>query len=307
MFIGSLAWSTLSDRIGRKPAFMWTVLIYSVGSGLSGLAPTYPLLLAVRVLTGLGLGGEIPIANTLVAEFVPARVRGRVMAVIANMFPCGWVLASLAGIFVGIPYGWRALYFLGLAPAVLCFFISRWIPESVRYLLGRGDVDAANKVLGRIGAPPASTDTVVRGEDVEVGTVPRFTELYSKPYRQRTAVLSTVLFLGFFVAYGFGGWMPSLLIGPPYNLPAAIVQLRPSDQPWGDRYQCVNSGVDRPTWQKIDYINILCTKRGDLSDIWPAEPESELRSIPGLRFPFRRLVQWREQRNNNLGNRNLSH
>ncbi len=220
MFIGSLAWSTLSDRIGRKPAFMWTVLIYSVGSGLSGLAPSYPLLLAARALTGFGLGGEIPIANTLVAEFVPARVRGRVMAVIANMFPCGWVLASLAGIFVGVPYGWRALYFIGLAPAVLSFFIRRWIPESVRYLLRRGDVDAANKVLERIGAPPPSTNTIAMREDVEVGTVPRFTELYSRTFRQRTVVLSTVLFLGFFVAYGFGGWIPSVFIGPPYNLPA---------------------------------------------------------------------------------------
>lgn len=220
MFAGSLVWSSLSDRIGRKPAFMWTVIIYSVGSGLSGLAPSYPLLLAARVFTGFGLGGEVPIANTLVAEFMPARVRGRVMAIISNMFPMGWVLASLAGIFVGVPYGWRVLYFLGLAPAVLSLFIRLWIPESVRYLLRKGDEDAANKVLEQIGAPAYSSSTIVKMEDVEVGTKPRFSELYSRTYRQRTVILSTILFLGFFIAYGFGGWIPSVLIGPPYNLPA---------------------------------------------------------------------------------------
>ena len=220
MFIGSLTWSTLSDRIGRKPTFMWTVIIYGVGSGLSGLAPTYPLLLAARAFTGFGLGGEVPIANTLVAEFVPARVRGRVLAIISNMFPTGWVLASLAGIFVGVPYGWRILYFLGLAPAVLSFFIRQWIPESVRFLSMRGDVNAANKVLERIGAP-ALPGTIAKMED-EAGTKPSFAEIYSPTYRQRTLVLSTVLFLGFFVAYGFSGWIPSVLIGPPYNLPAQL-------------------------------------------------------------------------------------
>lgn len=218
MFIGSLVWSTLSDRIGRKPVFMWTVLIYSVGSGLSGLAPSYPLLLLARAFTGFGLGGEVPIANTLVAEFVPARVRGRVLALVTNMFPAGWVLASLAGIFVGVPYGWRVLYFLGVVPAVLSFFIRQWIPESARYLLRNGDVEGANKVLERLGAP--EFPRVVGMTEGEVGTKPRFTELYSPAFRQRTLVLSTILFLGFFIAYGFGGWIPSVLIGPPYNLPA---------------------------------------------------------------------------------------
>jgi putative MFS transporter len=220
MFIGSLVWSTLSDRIGRRPAFMWTVLIYSLGSGLSGLAPSYLLLLIARAFTGFGLGGEIPIANTLVAEFVPARVRGRVLAVVSNMFPTGWVLASLAGIFVGVPYGWRVLYFLGVIPAALSFFIRLWIPESVRYLLRRGDVESANKVLERLGAPSSPGGVTLMREDVEVGSKPRFIELYSPEYRQRTVVLSTILFLGFFIAYGFGGWIPSVLIGPPYNLPA---------------------------------------------------------------------------------------
>lgn len=221
MFIGSLVWSTLSDKIGRKPAFMWTVLIYSIGSGLSGIAPSYPLLLAARILTGFGLGGEVPIANTLVAEFIPARIRGLVLAIVSNMFPTGWVLASLAGIFVGVPFGWRILYFLGLAPAILSFLIRQWVPESPRFLLLRGNVKAADEVLDRIGAPAL---TQIPGERVVVETGPRagFKEIFSEPYRRRTFVLSTTLFLGFFIAYGFSGWLPSVLIGPPYNLPAQL-------------------------------------------------------------------------------------
>jgi len=218
MLIGSLAWSSWSDKIGRKPAFTWTVIIYSAGSLLSAMAPSYLFLLGARVFTGFGLGGEIPIANTLIAEYVPARHRGAVMSFIANMFPTGWFLASVAGLVIGIPFGWRVLYLVGFIPAIMSFFIRRYIPESTRFLLRKGDIEGANKVLDKMGAPAPSMDIAVKKEDVEVGTKPKFTELYSPAYRRRTAVLSAIFFFGLFISFGFGSWLPSVLMGPPYNL-----------------------------------------------------------------------------------------
>jgi putative MFS transporter len=221
MLIGSLTWSTLSDRIGRKPAFTWTVLIYSFGSLLSAISPSYLFLLGARIFTGFGLGGEPPIAATLVAEYVPSRHRGAIMSAIANMFPTGWFFASVAGLVIAIPFGWRALYLVGFVPAILSFFIRQYIPESTRFLLRKGDIDGANKVLDKIGAPPPSKDIAVKKEDVEVGTKPKFSELYAPAYRQRTVVLSIIFFFGFFISFGFGSWLPSVLMGPPYNLPIA--------------------------------------------------------------------------------------
>jgi putative MFS transporter len=219
MLIGSLVWSAWSDRIGRKPAFTWTVIIYSVGSLLSAVSPSYVFLLGARLFTGFGLGGEIPIANTLIAEYAPARHRGAVMSFIANMYSTGWFLASLAGLAVAVPFGWRMLYLVGFFPAIMSFFIRQYIPESTRFLLRKGDIDGANKVLDRMGAPPPSMDIAVKKEDVEVGTKPKFSELYSPTYRKRTVVLSTIFFFALFISFGFGTWLPSVLMGPPYNLP----------------------------------------------------------------------------------------
>lgn len=219
MLFGSLLWSAWSDRIGRKRAFILSVLIYPIGSLLSAISPSYGFLLGARIVTGFGLGGEIPIANTLIAEYVPSRHRGKVMSLVANMFPTGWFFASVAGLLIEIPLGWRALYLIGFAPAILCFFILRYVPESTRYLLRKGDIEGANKVLDKIGAPPPSKDIVVKAEDVEVGTKPTFRELYSPTYRRRTEILSGIFFFGFFISFGFGSWLPSVLVGAPYNLP----------------------------------------------------------------------------------------
>jgi putative MFS transporter len=101
----------------------------------------------------------------------------------------------------------------------MSFCIRQYVPESTRFLLRKGDIDGANKVLDRMGAPPPSPDIAVKKEDVEVGTKPRFRELYSPTYRSRTAVLSTIFFFGLFISFGFGSWLPSVLMGPPYNLP----------------------------------------------------------------------------------------
>ena len=71
MAVGAFLWGTIADIAGRKPAFIWTMLIYSVFSILSAAAPNYLLLLGARFITGVGLGGCIPVAYSLVAEFMP--------------------------------------------------------------------------------------------------------------------------------------------------------------------------------------------------------------------------------------------
>ena len=77
MLVGAAVSGSLADRFGRKTVFQWTVLIFSVGTGLSGLAWSYASLLGARFLTGFGLGGELPIASTLVSEFAPAKRPGQ--------------------------------------------------------------------------------------------------------------------------------------------------------------------------------------------------------------------------------------
>jgi putative MFS transporter len=220
--VGSLVFSSISDKAGRKPVYTYTILIYSFGSFLSGLAPNYYSLLGARVLTGFGLGAELPIANTIASEYTPARLRGKLLPTVASFVNLGWPLAALFAVYTIPAFGWRGLYFIGLIPAVFSFFVRRYIPESVRYLIRKGDLEGATKSLDQIHAPQPSPDIVVKAENVDVASKARFGELFSKEYRKRTVVVSCVLFFGMFAQMGFANWLPSVLMGPPYNLPAAL-------------------------------------------------------------------------------------
>ena len=116
MLVGAATTGSLADRFGRKPMFQATLLIFSFASALSGLAWSYAALLGARFLTGFGLGGELPIASTLVSEFSPARWRGRMMVILESFWAFGWVLAALIAFFVIPQYGWRIAFFIGACP-----------------------------------------------------------------------------------------------------------------------------------------------------------------------------------------------
>src|ERR671921_4123 len=110
----------LADRIGRRSVFALTLLVYGLATGAAALSWSVGALLVFRFLTGLGLGAELPVASTLVSEFAPARIRGRVVVALEAFWAVGWVLAALIGYFV-IPQsdddGWRWALALGAVPA----------------------------------------------------------------------------------------------------------------------------------------------------------------------------------------------
>ena len=136
--LGGIAFGNLADRLGRKAVLTWTILIYSVGTFACGFARNAWWLLAFRIVTGLGIGGEWATGQTLVGETFPARVRARYAAVMQTGAPLGIALASVVGAFVepaivrsfGESWGWRGCFFLSVAPALLVAVIRRAMPES---------------------------------------------------------------------------------------------------------------------------------------------------------------------------------
>ena len=92
MALGAVAAGTLADRVGRKTVFSVTIVLYSLATGLCAVAPNYELLVLFRFLVGLGLGGELPVAATLVTEYVPGRARGRFMVLLESFWAVGWLL-----------------------------------------------------------------------------------------------------------------------------------------------------------------------------------------------------------------------
>jgi SHS family lactate transporter-like MFS transporter len=128
--IGALIFGRAADRFGRRPTLMVDIVMYSVLEFASGFAPDLTVLLVLRALFGLAMGGEWGVAASLTMETVPAKARGVVSGLLQAGYPAGYLLASVAyaGLFPLI--GWRGLFMIGVLPALLVLYIRRHVPES---------------------------------------------------------------------------------------------------------------------------------------------------------------------------------
>lgn len=126
---GGLIFGFLADRIGRTRSMVLSILCYSIGTLLCGLSQDVTQLLLFRIIVGLGVGGEWSAGAALITETWPARHRGKVMAWVQSAFASGYALAAIvAAVFLPI-VGWRGVFFFGIAPALLAFWIRRHTPE----------------------------------------------------------------------------------------------------------------------------------------------------------------------------------
>ena len=137
--VGGIACGFLADRFGRRTIVSWTILLYSLGALLSGLAPGRGALLLARVVTGLGVGGEWAAGHALVAETFPKHHRGRAGALLQCGAPLGVGLAALVGTLLVPRFGWRACLVGSSATALLAFAARRLMPESDLWLARRAE------------------------------------------------------------------------------------------------------------------------------------------------------------------------
>jgi MFS family permease len=135
--VGGVVGGAMADRFGRRRMVSWTILLYSAGALLSGLAQSRDFLFFARVLTGLGVGGEWAAGHALVAETFPPSSRGRAGAILQTAAPIGVGMAALVGSFVVPHVGWRAALIGSSATALLAFFARRFLPESDMWQQGR--------------------------------------------------------------------------------------------------------------------------------------------------------------------------
>src|SRR5215510_8529413 len=120
---GGILFGAIADRIGRTKALMATVLVFSICSGLSGLAQNLWQLAIARTLLGLGMGGEWASGALLVSETWPAQHRGKAIGFMQSGWAIGFLLAAIAGVFVLPTLGWRAMFFIGILPALFTLWI----------------------------------------------------------------------------------------------------------------------------------------------------------------------------------------
>jgi MFS transporter, putative metabolite:H+ symporter len=224
MFVGAAVSGSLSDRYGRKAVLLATMLVYSIATGLSALVWGYGALLVLRFVTGLGLGGELPVASTLVAEVAPARRRGRMLVLLESFWAYGWILAALIGYLVVPDYGWRIAFLIGALPALYVLVLRRSLPESPRYLLRQGRVDEAREAAASFGVElgDRADDEAARGKPGDVGPASGLGALWAGGYARRTSMLWILWFGMVFSYYGIFTWLPQILVTAGYEVASSF-------------------------------------------------------------------------------------
>lgn len=183
MAVGAAISGILADKYGRKAILLWTLLIFSLASGLSALATSFTVLCALRFVAGFGLGGELPVASTLVSESVPAKERGRAVVLLESFWAAGWILSALIAYFVIPQYGWQAAFLLGAVPALYALYLRKSIQDPPRYV--------------------KRTDKLTLSQ--------RFLSVWAVPHRKSTLMLWILWFTVVFSYYGMFLWLPTVM------------------------------------------------------------------------------------------------
>ena len=245
MAIGASLGGLLADRLGRRSVFALTLLVYGLATGASALAMGVGTLIALRFVVGLGLGAELPVASTLMSEFAPARIRGRIIVWLEAFWAGGWILAAVIGTFVATsgPTGWRWALALGMVPAAYSIVIRLGMPESVRFLETKGRHEEAERIVrdfeASAGLDAAAQGVLASDAGTEegrvagtadgrvaadaVGVVPEADQvasggIWSAALRARTAGLWVVWACINLAYYGAFIWIPTLLVDRGFTL-----------------------------------------------------------------------------------------
>lgn len=217
MALGAVISGTVADRIGRKKVFTITVLMYAIATGMCALAWNYEALLFFRFLVGFGLGGELPVAATLMSEYAPTKLRGRFIVLLESFWGLGWLAAACIAYLLIPEFGWKMAFLIGSLPALYVFLIRLHMPESVRYLISQKKIEEAKEIILslekklHVDSQPFANEL----SPAEQGTAETDNAgpgaLWSGKYIKRTIMLWLAWFGIVFSYYGIFMWLPSIV------------------------------------------------------------------------------------------------
>ncbi|WP_077305791.1 MFS transporter [Terribacillus halophilus] len=190
MAVGAFVFGIMADKIGRRTVFMITILIFSICSGLSALAASYLIFIVLRFFIGAGLGGELPVASTLVSESVAPERRGRMVVLLESFWAVGWLAAAIISYFVIPAFGWRVALLLTAIPALFAVLLRKNLPDSPSYT----KLKEKKSVMAGI------------------------RQLLAKGFAKRSAMLWIVWFCIMLSYYGMFLWLPSVMVEKGFDM-----------------------------------------------------------------------------------------
>lgn len=195
MAFGAAIAGIMADKYGRKAVLLWTLLIFSIASGLSAAATGFAVLCLLRFVAGFGLGGELPVASTLVSESVAAKDRGRMVVLLESFWAAGWILSALIAYFVIPKFGWQAAFLIGAVPALYALYLRKSIQD-----------------------PPRFTQNIAGGRQKKLSVRERFVSVWAGPHRRSTIMLWILWFTVVFSYYGMFLWLPNVMMLKGFSL-----------------------------------------------------------------------------------------
>ncbi|MDQ0230802.1 MFS transporter [Metabacillus malikii] len=193
MAVGALVFGVMADRVGRKNVFIITLLLFSIGSGLSAFVTSLTMFLILRFFIGMGLGGELPVASTLVSESVPAKERGKVVVLLESFWAGGWLIAALISYFVIPHFGWQAALIITALPAFYALYLRIKLPDSPSF-------------------------NAIKTTEKKESSLRKIAKVWAKPYIKQTTMLWILWFTVVFSYYGMFLWLPSVMVMKGFSL-----------------------------------------------------------------------------------------
>ena len=217
--VGAIFFGWLAERNGRVKSEFWTILLMSVMSLACVFTGNVNGLMICRFIQGIGVGGGNPVAAAYINELSLPHTRGRFFMMYELIFPLGLLAAAQAGTLLVPHVGWQSMFIVGGVPGLIIVCFLWFLPESPRWLIGKGRYDEAEKIIEQIEAstdvrivPKARLPQVVAASEAAAASSGKagVRELFSGFYRRRTLVVWTLWATAYFVGNGLNNWLPSL-------------------------------------------------------------------------------------------------
>ncbi|CAM5394314.1 MFS transporter [Bacillus safensis] len=215
--IGAIFFGWLAERRGRVFSAKWTVFLMSIMSIACVFSGNFMALFIFRFIQGIGVGGEVPVAASYINELSRAQGRGRFFMLYEMIFPLGLMISAQIGAFVVPSFGWKWMFLIGGIGGLIVFGFFFMLRESPRWLISKGRLDEAERIIEEI---EASTDKRMPVANQVSSSTEKgdWKELFSTFYRKRTLVVWGLWFSAYFVSNGLNNWLPSLY-NTVYHLP----------------------------------------------------------------------------------------
>jgi AAHS family benzoate transporter-like MFS transporter len=221
LMVGAAGFGLVSDRIGRKKSIMIVVVVFSVFNSAAYFAPNFEIFCLLRFLSGLGIGGAIPLTITLLSEFAPSGIRARILTASGGSFTIGWALAGLFAMGLVPHFGWRMVLLIGILPIFLLPALQAYLPESVRFLVVKKRYNDAVREIQRVEKLAGIDPHTWRPEAfTQLGplSVAGFREVFRPGLRVMTVLVWCTYFFSMLALYGLSTWLPALLANSGFSL-----------------------------------------------------------------------------------------